>query len=343
MLPGRCSALLVVLGELFSAGARPIDTGAAPVGRLQAGHCAPCHPDEFRTWQHSRHAVAWSNELFQRDYRHTGRPWCRNCHIPLQAQHEQLAARGPLLAEGVNCAACHVRDGDIVARARRPGSPHRTRVEEEFGSPRFCAGCHQFPFPVLDAAGAFSHHGDEPMQDTVAQFSRWAGAPAGGCLACHGDAGHRFPGAHDPAMLARALSVALCREPTDRLRVTVRNVGAGHHVPTGDVHRHLLVQLWRPGDPARLQQAFFGRRFALTANGARTTTWDSTLAPGAARRWRVPLAALGGAPGAGDDEPVSLELLYVYGPGAAGREAPVSRSLLHRRHRPADLPRCPDR
>jgi hypothetical protein len=112
-------------------------------------------------------------------------------------------------------------------------------------------------------------------------------------------------------------------------------------VPTGDVHRHVDLRLWRSSAPEALYEASFGRRFELAEDGGKTMTWDSTLPPGASQTVRVELARLGGDP----DEPVSLELAFAY----VGDEYPILRlpadvpteaSVVWRRAAVGELPAC---
>jgi hypothetical protein len=112
-------------------------------------------------------------------------------------------------------------------------------------------------------------------------------------------------------MLARALAVEVCRD-RDQLRVTVENRGAGHRVPTGDVHRHLVLRAWRPSAPERLMEAVLQRRFAPAPDGGKLTTDDTTLAPRERRVLTWPLVALASGDGAGPDDPLTVELRYVY-------------------------------
>ena len=94
------------------------------------------------------------------------------------------------------------------------------------------------------------------MQDTEHQHARGAKA-AQECQTCHArasEAGHLFPGGHDAAVVARAVTVTSCRDG-DALDVTLTNAGAGHNVPTGDLHRHLVLRAWRPSAPERLAEA----------------------------------------------------------------------------------------
>jgi hypothetical protein len=311
---------------------------------LDARGCASCHAAIVDEWSRSRHAVAWTNSIFQTEFGARPQAWCVNCHAPLATQQADLS--GPRAAQGVDCAACHVRAGKLVAKARRAGSPHDTIAEPSFGSPAFCADCHQFTFPVLSPDdGSALRMTAHPMQDTVASFR--AGPYArerDGCLTCHGSQhGHAFPGAHDRGMLESALEVAWCRDPdaAGAIRVAVRNAAAGHAVPTGDIHRHAYLRLWRSSAPEALFQAFFGRRFEVADDGGKTTSWDSTLAPGASRSFRIDLDRLGGEAG----EPVNLELIYVYIGNEFPRlrsapDEPASTSVLRRRAAAVDLPAC---
>jgi hypothetical protein len=330
--------------ERAPGGLEPIDPGTSSMELLSARACARCHEGQHEEWGASRHAVAWTNGIFRREYRETPRRWCVHCHAPLTAQVAEVAAGGgPLADEGVGCASCHVRAGRIVARERRAGSPHDTLVRPELGSPATCAGCHQFEYPIIDDDGEVRRLSAFPMQETVAQFRR--GPHAGiddGCRGCHALSpyGHRYPGAHDPAMLERALAVELCRDGEVAV-MSLENRGAGHNVPTGDVHRHLYLRLWRSSAPERLYDVFIGRRFQPVDEGGKKTVWDSTLAPRERRRWRVPVAELGDDPA----EPLRLELRYVYTSDELPRPTrdpgePTARTLLTRSARFEELPGC---
>jgi hypothetical protein len=318
--------LLAAAGVTFPRGLGPIDTGA-PAQDLSARSCAGCHSTAHAEWQDSRHGRAWTNAIFQREYKQEPLDWCVHCHAPLEEQFTQVRAGGGALAdEGVTCAVCHLREGRMQARTRRPGSPHDTVARADFGGPAFCGGCHQFNFPLVDRSppgprvAAYSEH---PMQDTVAQHAR--GPRAGTeCLQCHRDTpgGHSFPGGHDPRMLARALTLDACRA-RGRLQVGIDNVGAGHNVPTGDLHRHLVLRVWRSGSPERLHETVLGRRFAPAPGGAKRTVADTSLRAGERRTIAVPLAGLG-PPEAGDRLRLELRLVYTIDEFPfRGRELPV--------------------
>jgi hypothetical protein len=309
------SALLLVLvaGELFPNGLGPIDTGAPASASVRA--CAGCHADVHADWSQSRHGQAWTNPIFQREYKDRPLAWCVHCHAPLREQLAEVQrGGGSLAAEGITCAACHIRDGKMLARRRGAASPHATEARADFGGPAYCAGCHQFNFPVIAAAppgpGKVVGYTAHPMQDTARQHAAGPRA-AQECLGCHrsGAGGHRFPGGHDAEMLGRAVALETCRDG-DRLQVHLTNAGAGHNVPTGDLHRHLVLRVWRADAPERLQEVVLGRRFAVDEAGGKRTTEDTTIPAGETRVVSLPL---------GDRDqrsfaatPLSVELRLVY-------------------------------
>ncbi|HEU4728735.1 MAG TPA: multiheme c-type cytochrome [Kofleriaceae bacterium] len=321
-------------------GARPIDPGTADDTLLDADGCARCHAAVAAEWSASRHALAWTNGIFQREYAARPLTWCVNCHAPLTTQ-----AAGRFRDRGVDCATCHVRRGALVSAHRRPGSPHATVEDPGFGSPGFCADCHQFTFPVLTADGAVTRLTAHPMQTTVESFRAGPYATQrDGCMACHGSAAdHAFPGGHDPGMLEAALDVTWCRRGGD-VEVAVRNAAAGHAVPTGDIHRHMNLRVWRSSAPEALFEAFYGRRFDPADDGGKRTVWDSTILPAATRVHTVALAGLGGDDAA---EPINLELSYVFLERELPRRGelvatePFTTSVVRRRAAPDELRPCP--
>jgi len=130
----------------------------------------------------------------------------------------------------------------------------------------------------------------------------------------------------------------VCRRG-DAVVAAVDNRGAGHPVPTGDVHRHLLLRVWRPSAPEKLFEAFFGRRFTPEPGGGKSTTWDSTIPPGARRAFPVALADLGGDPG----EVVAWELRLVYAASETPRRdpgEPTALVVVDGRASPEELPPC---
>lgn len=292
-------------------GTVPIPLGTTDPKLISATACRECHAEIVDEWAGSRHAQAWTDSIFQTEFQIKPQAWCVNCHAPTDAQQAELARGEHALAdEGINCATCHVRAGVMVSKQRGAQSPHATVAEPSFGTPAFCGNCHNFTFPVLGfKRGEVTAVTNHPMQQTVEQFQAgpYRSAPDG-CLTCHGSRhNHAFQGSHSPAMLNAALTTDICRDAT-AVHVTVTNSGAGHNVPTGDIHRHINVRVWRSSAPENLFEAFLGRRFEPADDGGKTTTWDSTLAPKQRRDFAIAERDLGGDV----DEPIAVQLDYVY-------------------------------
>jgi len=309
------SSLLAFLlaADLFPRGLAPIDAGAPD--KLRAAACTGCHSTVHADWAQSRHGRAWTNAIFQREYRDRPLEWCVHCHAPLTEQLAEVRhGGGPLADEGVNCAVCHIREGRMLSRQRSPASPHDTDARADFGGAAYCAGCHQFSFPTIEPApngkgpGLVTGYTAHPMQDTAAQHARGPHADKE-CLSCHQreTGAHRFPGGHDAGMIAGALQMETCRSGRT-LVVTLANTGAGHNVPTGDLHRHLVLRAWRPSAPEQLQEITLGRRFAPAPDGGKRTVADTTIRAGETRRLALPFAKFATA----SPEPISLELRLVY-------------------------------
>jgi hypothetical protein len=242
--------------------------------------CGACHVAEQAEWAGSRHAAAWIDPIFQAEFAH-GRPeWCIGCHAT-EADRDR----------GVGCTACH--PGGAAADA----------------SPDACARCHEFNFPVLGQHGRLLRYTDEPMQATVSQWRASSLAGTVECGDCHGE--HGFRGSHDPALVASALELEVCRR---------------------------ALRIWRSSAPERLHEDTLGRRFRPLPDGGKETTSDTTIPPGESHRAELALSALGGTAG----EPVNVELRYIYAlaEDAALGDAVLSRVIHHRRDAPADLPAC---
>jgi hypothetical protein len=289
--------------------------------------CAGCHAAEYASWRASRHAASFTDGAFHAELEPRREAWCIGCHAPLAADPVTVRDDDPLARAGIGCAACHVRAGELVSATRAPDSPHATRSDPAFGSPAWCAPCHQFNFAVVDARGRVLRATDHPMQETITQA---AGAD---CLGCHDP--HRIEGSHVAAMRDRALAVTTCASDGE-LRVALANVGAGHHVPTGGIDRHLALRIWRSSAPDRLVAATIGRMFDGAPDGGKRVVSDTTIPAGETRVIRASLAALGGA----DGEPVNVELAYVFAADERVALADTEVAALMYRAREGAFPAC---
>ena len=227
-----------------------VTLGALPEGLANASAqgCAACHPATVHRWRSGPHGQAPS-DAFLAALEAEGNPTCGTCHWPLASQQPlsftpALAAPPPttpaagfdgtLRAEGVTCAACHIREGAIVAASPGPhAAPHPVRHGPELASGEVCRSCHQ-----LERDGV-------ALYDTYGEWSRSAYAAAEvGCLDCHGGAGPDGRGATDHQLVIDGMQpVSLLVElDGDRVvrggdplevRLTLQNTGAGHHWPSG--------------------------------------------------------------------------------------------------------------
>jgi hypothetical protein len=203
--------------------------------------CATCHATVAEQWSASMHARAWDDPIFRREYDGNPDASCRDCHAP--------PTSAPGRSTGVDCAACHVRDGEVLAVHVTPEGTraHPMRETPRLATPEHCGECHQFDFQDDGI-----HDPSEALQNTLVEY-RGSEAHARGetCQLCHMErAGHRFAGIHDPEHLARAVDVELsARRMGGAIDVDVRIAGAdiGHAFPTGDVFRTAVLRVETSG------------------------------------------------------------------------------------------------
>ena len=204
---------------------------------LRAAQCGRCHAKELREWQPSRHAGAASVGLLARvaDLPADEVAKCQRCHAPLAEQRPQEAAFDrDLRGEGATCAGCHVRAFTRLgppnvspALLPVPGYPREELAIYERSD--FCLPCHQHA-PRSAVAG-------KPLLDT---YQEWLEGPymARGiqCQHCHMPSReHTWLGVHDPATFRQGIQLtALADRKGGDVTVValLRNVGAGHYLPT---------------------------------------------------------------------------------------------------------------
>ncbi len=234
---------------MFASG-MPLSSGPTPVGlaNSSAQGCNGCHYEAAQGWSESAHAKP--SPAYIEAATAAADPTCRSCHQPLAAQHGTDAT---LAGEHVTCAACHLRDGQVISSKHANSAPHPTRFSPELAQASFCANCHQ-----LNWAGA-----DRPLYDTFGEWERSPQAAAGiGCVDCHmrsaadGRAGadHSFP-----APPARAISLLVDLPQQTLVRgqgalsttIVVQNTGAGHSFPTGSPWKSVRLQARLVGPPTK--------------------------------------------------------------------------------------------
>ena len=238
--------------------------GFALAAEPTAASCIACHPDEGAQWHRSRHSVALTNTLFQADYAAEPLPLCLECHAPEGTE------------DGVGCVTCHVDREQVRALSVSGRAPHPSRVAPELAKSAFCARCHDFNFAAVHPGGEVVWT-DTPMQATFQEWTAWGGEAS--CQDCHMEQGHDFPGAHNAALLSGSIIV---ETEGHELRITSR--GVGHATPTGDLFRHMTLQVRSPGE-AWVVASWLGRRYAARFDPVRgdyvpELVFDTRLHPG---------------------------------------------------------------
>jgi mono/diheme cytochrome c family protein len=219
----------------------PPSTLAPAEASLDAQQCARCHAKQAREWGVSLHGAAVSPGLIaQIDYMPAKEAEsCRRCHAPLAEQ----ADAGPLRAEGVQCAGCHVRKWTRrgppnVSPSLLADSQYPLVTLGIYERADFCLPCHQLA--PRDAVNG------KPLLDT---YKEWLEGPYASrgiqCQHCHmPNREHQFLGIHDLATFKQGIQLVATARHIDRTRgspvgdrsiavvAQLKNIGAGHSLPT---------------------------------------------------------------------------------------------------------------
>ncbi len=300
--------------------ARPLPPQGAPPPKftpieasLAPKDCGVCHPAELADWETSLHAKAMGPgvagqlvDMIRQDP--AGVRECQGCHAPLAEQLEQVEGRAgdavrfvrntsfsrSLQAQGIICAACHVRgwerfgppkrDGSLVSAPARAELPHSgaTRTPAFLRS-EFCRSCHQF------GADGYALNG-KLLENT---YEEWRASPYAGqgvqCQDCHmPDRRHLWRGIHDPEMVRSGVVIQLkLARPTHRVgepveaTLSVTNRGVGHMFPTYLTPKVFLRMDFVDGRgrlvPGSSEQSVIGRDATLDLS---RELYDTRLAPG---------------------------------------------------------------
>ncbi len=227
---------------------------------LNSKQCARCHNQQYREWSSSLHSKAGSPGLkaqlllMERRKRWSSLQSCQRCHNPLAEQNPVLSAaqRGleksagyernrnfssELRDQGLGCATCHLR------KWQRHGPPAAKTGGKRLGltgypltklaiyeRSDFCMPCHQ-----LAAKNVVK---GSPLLNTYKEWLEGPYMPRGiQCQHCHmPDREHTWKGIHDPETFRQGIEVThiagRSASGTVSVRVRVKNVGAGHYLPT---------------------------------------------------------------------------------------------------------------
>lgn len=224
---------------------------------MTASSCGECHTEQYGDWRGSRHGMAFSPGLLARllEFSDEGVTACLRCHAPLLEQQRSFLhlntwqdqpdhGQWPtLLAEGVSCPACHLRNRRLVVSTNRRdhGDPvdvsfhTHTQHASWFSQSHFCANCHQS-----------KEKQNAPLLNNT--FEEWRESPFAAqkisCQDCHmPNHKHLFRGIHDADMVRSGITITVASD-AEGLRLSLRSVRVGHRFPTYSVPR-VLIQGWR--------------------------------------------------------------------------------------------------
>jgi hypothetical protein len=270
--------------EWFSHGLRPVDTGTLVHEDLSAESCRDCHAKIYDEWKSARHSQAWTNSLFHEGFLLESQDRCIFCHAPMKEQFAEIKEKSAahLSHEGVNCITCHVRDSEIHSASSSGLQFHPWKKDQRLKKAEFCAGCHQFNFnKTVDGHAILT---PLTVQNT---YNEWlAYREKGGretCQSCHMPGGkHTFQGAHTPEVLARGIDFHVAPGIHGYAFILrVRNVG--HRVPTGDLFRHLTLEVAKEGGPfeaiARIGRTYGFSIDDKTGEAVQGLVEDTSLGP----------------------------------------------------------------
>lgn len=264
-------------------------------GTGRASDCGTCHTQIYAEWKLSTHASALHDLQFQAELHKPDSPrWlCLNCHIPVQNQRETIVtglygndvlrpatADNPgydakMQAEGVTCAACHVRVDAATGTSHIVGpngsklAPHPVR-QDRAELRDTCARCHNPRGEAVTANLVCWFETFKELDDAAPGHT----ATTSDCVDCHmpaeerravpawthvpvregrqhhwagGGVPKRFNGPGGfPGLAGRGYEPALAADfdydaGSRHLNVRLENVSAGHYLPTADPERFLLV------------------------------------------------------------------------------------------------------
>ncbi len=298
------AALLAGLGGFLAYTARlsgggrgmspALDSGQA--GSAGSAQCAGCHGEIYREWRQDQHAGAWTDDAFKRFSEDYARVECLSCHAP-RPMLETGIAGAPLLRaanreSGVDCIACHVKDG---------------KTHGTLGSGASCGGVLD---PQLKTSQAcfHCHSAHNLFKEFLASEQAARGMT---CQDCHMEnvtravadgqpprrtRRHLFHGGgHDTQALKKTLKLELAIDGQE-LVVTVANIGAAHGVP-GEINNRIVileVLLGRETAGAYEELAAHREHFRAPPRLARERVPSTQLMPGTPRVLRYVLPSRSG-------------------------------------------------
>lgn len=263
----------------FSTGNFPLNLKSDPEFS-SSNSCGSCHLKQYEEWEESRHHLAYTNNIFQDGLSVENRSECKNCHGPLENNRN----------EGINCSVCHLRENEILTSSDRlDSSAHSFKKTNIMISSEFCANCHQFNFHKLKEDLTF--FSKNPMQNTYEEWKEYIRKTENPqtCQGCHMPNGaHIFRGAHNLDFLRASIRIKTSRNK-DQIKLVLYTEGLGHNFPTGDLFRHLTLEIKKGKSDFHLLERI-GRIFQTewnekTGELTKSLKSDNSLRPGEIRTY----------------------------------------------------------
>ncbi|MEE9218426.1 MAG: multiheme c-type cytochrome [Acidobacteriota bacterium] len=358
------SMMSFIAVPLVSAVGTPEQTVELATDRLNRSEvCGTCHVQIYEAWEDSEHARSFTGSIFQAALEQTAdtrgkkaRRVCLSCHAPVALVSGDYDVSDAVTREGIGCDFCHSVTSVDLARWPMPfeivldgvkrgpfeyleSSAHRTALSQlHRASPLLCAACHEYrndhgvrvlstytewlegPYPGLGVTCQDCHMAIVPGERVLADLASGPGERLMNL--------HRLVGSSSLSQLQRGLdaSVRTVKREAGRaeVQIEVRNVAAGHKVPTGLPHKRVkLVLEARQGNRLIYSGERVYTRTLVDGEGGRSSTdagvfldsvrvsGDTRLAPKETRverfRFSVPPGKLS----------FSARLLYQYQPLAS--------------------------
>lgn len=280
---------------------RAIDAAAPPIDApplltkhfvVGASRCGECHNKMYDEWEVSAHARATSSVLFKASMADAKTTDCQRCHAPLIAK----IGTEPAATEGITCDVCHtLRDAkptpgggsfrlavdDMVKFGPRCDLKdhyfHRMGCSPEHEQAVICGACHWWENHGVPIFTEFPDWKMGPAAETPCQGCHMpkerapiaVGSPARDGVPHHGLLGL----ATDLRKRALGLSASVADDAGALVAtVELRNVNAGHSIPSGLPERRIVVTA-KVGD--EVQHHALGRTL-VDASGAEVPFWRAT-------------------------------------------------------------------
>jgi len=212
-----------------------------------AAECGTCHVEIYKEWKVSYHGRAMTDPLFRELSAEVNKEECIRCHAPVNLRDsgfETPVARSELREDAISCLSCHQSGGNVAGPfGGLSGKCRPVKEEAQTDVVKMCFVCHN-------------------QHDTGNEWLRgpWSKGEQGvakrDCLDCHmpeverplvpggpvrKGRRHTWFGGHSMTQLKKAATLEVEITPLEtggfRFEAFVKNVGAGHAIPSDARHR----------------------------------------------------------------------------------------------------------